>query len=42
LELVDDAQFAWLCCKHVKSNAIVVAKVMSKLTFDLVFLRLPD
>ncbi|CAK9192004.1 unnamed protein product [Sphagnum jensenii] len=26
LELVDDAQFAWLCCKHVKSNAIVVAK----------------
>lgn len=27
LELVDDAQFAWLCCKHVKSNAIVVAKV---------------
>jgi phosphoribosylaminoimidazolecarboxamide formyltransferase/IMP cyclohydrolase len=29
LELVDDAQFAWLCCKHVKSNAIVVAKVCS-------------
>lgn len=28
LELVDDAQFAWLCCKHVKSNAIVVAKVL--------------
>jgi phosphoribosylaminoimidazolecarboxamide formyltransferase/IMP cyclohydrolase len=27
LELMDDAQFAWLCCKHVKSNAIVVAKV---------------
>ncbi|CAM6089034.1 unnamed protein product [Calypogeia fissa] len=23
---VDDAMFAWLCCKHVKSNAIVVAK----------------
>jgi len=30
LELVDDAQFAWLCCKHVKSNAIVVAKVCSQ------------
>ena len=22
-----DAQFAWLCVKHVKSNAIVIAKV---------------
>ncbi|KAJ7544489.1 hypothetical protein O6H91_09G080700 [Diphasiastrum complanatum] len=25
-EQVDDAKFAWLCVKHVKSNAIVVAK----------------
>lgn len=24
---LSDAQFAWLCVKHVKSNAIVVAKV---------------
>lgn len=23
-----DAQFAWLCVKHVKSNAIVIAKVL--------------
>ena len=22
-----DAEFAWLCVKHVKSNAIVIAKV---------------
>lgn len=26
-ELID-AQFAWLCVKHVKSNAIVIAKVL--------------
>jgi phosphoribosylaminoimidazolecarboxamide formyltransferase/IMP cyclohydrolase len=25
-ELVEDAKFAWRCCKHVKSNAVVVAK----------------
>lgn len=24
---LDDAKFAWLCVKHVKSNAIVIAKV---------------
>lgn len=24
---LSDAKFAWLCCKHVKSNAIVIAKV---------------
>lgn len=24
---LQDAQFAWLCVKHVKSNAIVIAKV---------------
>lgn len=24
---IEDVKFAWLCCKHVKSNAIVVAKV---------------
>jgi AICAR transformylase/IMP cyclohydrolase PurH len=24
---IEDAKFAWLCVKHVKSNAIVVAKV---------------
>ena len=23
-----DAEFAWLCVKHVKSNAIVIAKVV--------------
>lgn len=27
LEQVEDAKFAWLCVKHVKSNAIVFAKV---------------
>lgn len=26
---LNDAQFAWLCVKHVKSNAVVVAKVGS-------------
>lgn len=26
---LSDAQFAWLCVKHVKSNAIVIAKVCS-------------
>jgi len=26
---LNDAQFAWLCVKHVKSNAIVFAKVLS-------------
>jgi len=26
---LDDAKFAWLCAKHVKSNAIVIAKVIS-------------
>ena len=26
---LDDAKFAWLCVKHVKSNAIVIAKVIS-------------
>jgi len=24
-----DAEFAWLCVKHVKSNAIVIAKVVT-------------
>lgn len=24
---LNDAEFAWLCVKHVKSNAIVIAKV---------------
>ena len=24
---LSDAQFAWLCVKHIKSNAIVIAKV---------------
>lgn len=24
---LSDAKFAWLCAKHVKSNAIVIAKV---------------
>jgi hypothetical protein len=38
LELMDDAQFAWLCCKHVKSNATVVAKVWLLVTFPLLFL----
>lgn len=26
-EELSDAKFAWLCVKHVKSNAIVIAKV---------------
>lgn len=26
---LSDAKFAWLCVKHVKSNAIVIAKVSS-------------
>lgn len=39
LELVDDAQFAWLCCKHVKSNAIVVAKVRLSSVLALFFPR---
>jgi phosphoribosylaminoimidazolecarboxamide formyltransferase / IMP cyclohydrolase len=26
---LSDAKFAWLCAKHVKSNAIVIAKVYS-------------
>lgn len=26
-EELSDAEFAWLCVKHVKSNAIVIAKV---------------
>lgn len=25
---LQDAEFAWLCVKHVKSNAIVIAKVI--------------
>lgn len=24
---IEDARFAWNCCKHVKSNAIAIAKV---------------
>ena len=28
---MDDTKFAWLCVKHVKSNAIVIAKVGSPL-----------
>ena len=28
-----DAKFAWLCVKHVKSNAIVIAKVSTCLDF---------
>ena len=31
-----DAEFAWLCVKHVKSNAIVIAKVVSLDSFFLV------
>lgn len=31
---LNDAQFAWLCVKHVKSNAIVIAKV-GKIFFTL-------
>lgn len=27
-----DAKFAWLCAKHVKSNAIVIAKVCDSLS----------
>lgn len=27
-----DAEFAWLCVKHVKSNAIVIAKVQSTIS----------
>lgn len=38
LELVDDAQFAWLCCKHIKSNAIVVAKVWLLIAFLKLFI----
>lgn len=33
-EELSDAKFAWLCVKHVKSNAIVVAKV-----FILIFIN---
>lgn len=29
---LSDAKFAWLCVKHVKSNAIVIAKVSNFLT----------
>ena len=25
-EQIDDLGFAWICCKHVKSNAITIAK----------------
>lgn len=31
----NDAQFAWLCVKHVKSNAIVIAKVGSLFSYSL-------
>lgn len=30
-----DAQFAWLCVKHVKSNAIVIAKVILALLISV-------
>lgn len=30
---LSDAEFAWLCVKHVKSNAIVIAKVSLSLQF---------
>mgnify|MGYP000246954185 FL=1 len=33
---IEDAKFAWLCVKHVKSNAIVVAKVYQTLKHNLV------
>lgn len=32
---LSDAKFAWLCSKHVKSNAIVIAKVSTFLDFAL-------
>lgn len=32
---LNDAQFAWLCVKHVKSNAIVIAKVGSLFSYSL-------
>lgn len=31
-----DAEFAWLCVKHVKSNAIVIAKVLNLFSFSIV------
>lgn len=34
-----DAEFAWLCVKHIKSNAIVIAKVVFH-TFFLFFFPL--
>lgn len=33
---ISDAHFAWLCCKHVKSNAIVIAKVVVVCIYRLV------
>lgn len=35
-----DAEFAWLCVKHVKSNAIVIAKVAISLPLFLTFFLL--
>lgn len=32
---VRDAEFAWLCVKHVKSNAIVIAKVGTAVLLQL-------
>lgn len=32
---LEDAKFAWLCVKHVKSNAIVIAKVFFSCIFVL-------
>lgn len=37
-----DAQFAWLCVKHVKSNAIVIAKVSINSFFLLVSVTISD
>lgn len=35
---LSDAKFAWLCVKHVKSNAIVIAKVSSACVYFSLFL----
>lgn len=32
-----DAEFAWLCVKHVKSNAIVIAKVCLSIFLFIIY-----
>ena len=39
---IGDAKFAWLCVKHVKSNAIVVAKVSQTLKHNHLVVNLMD